>query len=91
MMANGSSFKCMGKVSLLGPMAGCTKANSLTVCAKDKEFTSGQMDVNTREDGKIKSSMEKGNTHQTRVKYEWENGLTGKEFVGCEKFIKSWI
>jgi len=60
----------MGKVSSLGLMAGCIKDNLSMVCVREKVYTSGQMEENMMENGKTKTSMAKGNTHQTRALHE---------------------
>lgn len=63
-------------------MAEDTREITLTIKKKDKAYSIGQTEENTKEDGKTESNTEQEFTLQQVVKLKWENGKTEKGFIG---------
>ncbi len=68
LMASGFKIRCTVVVFLLGQMADVMKAIILMIGRKVTESLLGLMVESTQASGKMESSMEKGNTLQTKVK-----------------------
>jgi len=59
-----------------------TKEITLTIKKKDKVYSIGQTEENTKEDGKMESNTEQEFTLQQVAKQKWENGKMEKGFIG---------
>lgn len=65
-----------------GPMADATKENTSMTRKKARARSSGQMVANTKEIGKMESSMESASTHQPQEKPSAVSGMREKEWLG---------
>ena len=77
-MESGKITTCMVKVSTLGKMEECIRANTKTIANTVTEHTHGMMASSMLDGGKMESSMEKVPTERMDVTAK-ESGKTERE------------
>ena len=86
-LVNGQQTKCMVTVYFHGRMEKDMKDNIIRIKRKATAYFTGQMEVSTREAGKMASSMVPVPTHRAMAYSVSEHGLTASELHGSMRSL----